>query len=143
MALLDEQSFNFVIIHGKEAVAALKENNIEAFLSLAEKGWECFPEPRNNWNQGYNYAKMVFEGALKNGSYPEAKVWLNRMIDNNNNLHLFDYDLLHNIGKYYFETGKYDKAIENWEKVVKDAGFRYFENEKAEYLNFYKKAKKN
>lgn len=50
---------------------------------------------------------------------------------------------LHNIGKYYFETGKYDKAIENWEKVVKDAGFRYFENEKAEYLNFYKKAKKN
>lgn len=141
MAVLEIEKYNVVINFGKEALTALNENDLDKGLLLAEKGWEQFPEPKNSWNQSYYYASIFFKEAFKFKKYPEAKIWLNRMIDNNNNLHLNDGDIWHNTAKYYYETGEYKKAFEYWEAVVEDAGYRYFENENPEYLRFFKKNK--
>ena len=68
----------------------------------------------------------------------DAKIWLNRMVENNEALHLSDDEVEHFEAKYYFETGDFKKALEKWKISVKDAGLRYFEDEKKEYLDFYK-----
>lgn len=83
-------------------------------------------------------AKEIFDAFLIDGNIIEAKKWLNEMIDNNNSLHLMDFDLSFNIGKYHFETGDFEKAWEEWDLLVKQRGLRYFEDEPAEYLKFYK-----
>ncbi len=142
MALLDTSIYNKVIEVGKKAFEALRNDDINNFKLYAEEAWNQFPNPKENWNQVYNYAKMVFKGFLGKKEFEEAKLWLNRMIDNNNCLHLFDSDLTFNIGKYYFETKDYLKAYEEWRSVVEDAGYRYFENEKSEYLEFYNNPQK-
>jgi tetratricopeptide (TPR) repeat protein len=80
---------------------------------------------------------MIFKHLLENHRLEEAKIWLNRMIDNNNTLQLFNDEVRFYIGKYYFEKGEYQKALEKWQLVVKETGFRYFESEKKEYLDFY------
>lgn len=137
MPVLDQEQYNPIIEKGKEAVAAIKNNDVNTFLEKAEEGWDRFPEPKNNWNQGYNYAKMIFKHLIDNRRLDEAKTWLNRMVDNNNNLHLFDVEVPFNKSKYYFEKGEYKDALELWQQVVTEAGLRYFESEKKEYLAFY------
>ena len=81
---------------------------------------------------------MVFKHSINNDSVDEAKKWLDRMIANNNNLHLFDIDIDFNEGKYYFETEDFKQALEKWKYVVSEAGLRYFEDEDSKYLEFYK-----
>ena len=142
MELLESAFYNNVVEEGKKAVAALKANDIDSFLDFAEKGWMHFPEPQDNWNQGYNYAKMIFKGALDNQRFDSAKVWLNRMIENNNTLHNFNTDVWFNLGKYLYETGERQAACEKWQAVADEAGLRYFENEKPAYLEFFKAAQK-
>ena len=138
MAEFESNIYNEIIEIGKKAVVALQSNHLEKFEEYAEKGWEVFPEPKNNWNQGYNYAKMVFKGAFNNKKLELAKLWLNRMIANNNCLHLEDEECQFYVGKYLFETNEYEKALANFKEVVKIAGFRYFEDEDPKYLDFYK-----
>ena len=46
------------------------------------------------------------------------------------------------MGKFCFEKGDYDKAWKYWDMTVKDAGYRYFENDKDEYFDFYKNPQK-
>jgi hypothetical protein len=41
-----------------------------------------------------------------------AKIWLDRMTENNDNLHNFDEELEHMEGKYAYENGELDKAFE-------------------------------
>jgi len=146
MAVLELEIYNKIIEVGKEAVSALKENDLVRFEEYAEKGWNLFPEPKNNWNQGYNYAKMVFNGAFNNGKLELAKLWLDRLIENNDNLHFFDEESQFLAGKYYFEIGNFEKAYKLWREVVRGSGgsnhFRYFEGEDKKYLEFYKKEKK-
>ena len=43
---------------------------------------------------------------------------------------------MHYIGKYKYEMGDYDAAFTAFDKVVKMAGKRYFEDEPSKYLNF-------
>ncbi len=138
MALLDQDRYNPVIEKGKEAVAAIKNADVATFLLKAEQGWEAFPEPKNSWNQGYNYAKMVFKHLMEHRRFEEAKTWLNRMIDNNNTLQNFNYEVTFYVGKYFFETGDQEQALAKWRLVVEAAGLRYFEYEKPEYLAFYR-----
>jgi tetratricopeptide (TPR) repeat protein len=138
MALLDEEKYAVVIFHGKQAVKELNNNNIKEFSIHAENGWESFPNPKNNWNQGYNYAKMIYRGFSKNKLHDQAKVWLNRMIDNNNNLHLEDEEVWFETAKYHFEIREYNESLEKFKKVVEVDGFRYFEDEDPKYLDFYK-----
>lgn len=142
MALLESTVYNNVVEEGKKAVTALKSNDIDGFLDYAEKGWAYFPEPKDSWNQGYNYAKMVFKGAIDHKRFDSAKVWLNRMIDNNNTLHSSDTEVWFNLGKYLYETGDHQGAYERWKVVVDEAGLRYFESEKPAYLEFFKTAQK-
>jgi tetratricopeptide (TPR) repeat protein len=137
MPLLDQEKYDKVVEKREEAVTAIKSQDVETFIQKAEEGWAKFPEPKNTWNQGYNYAKTIFRHLLNNRRLDEAKIWLNRMVDNNNTLQLFDREVTFNVGKYYFEKGEYKKALERWQEVVKDTGFRYFESEKKEYLDFY------
>ncbi|WP_324027790.1 hypothetical protein QSV08_07545 [Maribacter sp. BPC-D8] len=137
MAVLESNTYSNIVEVGKKAVTALKNHDLEAFEKWAEQGWQLFPEPKENWNQGYNYAKMVFKGVFDNQKFESAKLWLNRMISNNNHLHNFDGECQFYEGKYLFETGEFEKALSNFKGVVKDAGLRYFEEDK-KYLDFYK-----
>lgn len=142
MAVLEAEKYNNVIDFGKKAISSLKENNLDRFSVLAEEGWNCFPEPKNNWNQGYNYAKMVYKGFFSHKQFDQAKIWLNRMIENNNTLNLFDEDVWFETAKYQFETADYKESYNKLKQVVEVAGFRYFENEDPKYLEFYKNPEK-
>lgn len=57
--LLDSERYEAVIAYGKEAINQLDDNKIEAGFSIAEQGWEAFPDSGANWNQAYNYAKNI------------------------------------------------------------------------------------
>jgi len=143
MAVLETEIYNNVIEVGKKAVAALQSNDLENFEQYAEQGWQKFPEPRENWNQAYNYAKMVFNGAFKNGRFETVKIWLNRMIANNNNLHNFDGEIEFFIGIYKFEVGLYEEALEYFMIATREGGgVRYFENQDKKYREFYKNPEK-
>lgn len=63
-------------------------------------------------------------------------------ISQNNNLHLMDFDLSFNIGKYHFETSDFEKAKEEWDLLIRQQGLRYFEDEDPKYLDFYKNPEK-
>ena len=143
MALLEQEKFDKVIAYGKQAFRELEKENYEMFLELGEKGWEQFPSPVENWNQAYNYAKSFFNNSLSHGDLEEAKKWINRLIENNNNLHLSDEETMHLMGKYCFEKGDYDDARKHWDMVVKAAGHRYFQDDKREYLDFYNNSQKD
>ncbi|MPS72671.1 MAG: hypothetical protein E2590_05895 [Chryseobacterium sp.] len=138
MALLNSEEYNEVVLIGKKAVDALKEDKIDTFYSLVEEAWLKFPIPRNTWNQEYNFSKMSFKHSMTNRNFEQAEKWLNRMIDNNNNLNLSEFEVQHYEAIYFFETGNFNQAFEKWKYVVKGAGLRYFEGEDAKYKNFYK-----
>ena len=141
--LLDSERYDGVIAYGKEAISKLDENRLEEGFSIAEQGWEAFPESGAKWNQGYSYAKTFFGRAIKNNDMPIAKRWLDRMIENNNTLHLFDSEIEHMEAKYEFEAGNLDKAFELWQNLVKQkgVGYRYFEYDDPKYIKFYKSRK--
>jgi tetratricopeptide (TPR) repeat protein len=142
MAVLEQEIFNNVISIGKKAIESLKLGDIDAFFALSEEAWNQFPKPRNNWNQEYNFTKMVFNHSMKLERLLKARVWLDRMIENNNNLHHSDEECLFYEGKYCFEIREYKTALKKWKTVVKEAGFRYFEDLDPKYLDFYKNPEK-
>lgn len=113
----------------------------EAFR-LSEEAWNLYPEPKNNWNEAYNSARYIVEDYMEIGDFENAKKWLNRMIDVNNNLHHNDEQLLFYLGKYFFETGDYQQARSKFKEVVDSAGYRYFDDEAPKYLDFYKHPEK-
>jgi len=55
-----------------------------------------------------------------------AKSWLDRMIENNDELHFFDSEVEHMKAKYEFELGNLDEAFELWKNLLK---------QKLEYLH--------
>ncbi|MDR6968170.1 hypothetical protein J2X31_002185 [Flavobacterium arsenatis] len=118
------------------------ENDKPSYFDHLLQAWDLYPIPKNNWNEAYSLAKELFDAYIIEEDYVNAQNWLNEMISHNNNLHLFDFDLEHNEAKYHFETGNYQTALDKWKYVVKNAGKRYFENEKPEYLEFYKNPEK-
>lgn len=137
MPLLDQDQYNLVVEDGKAAVQAANNKNPEAFLQKAESGWDKFPEPKDNWNQGYNYAKMIFKHLINFQRFADAKIWLDRMIANEKTLGNFGDEPQFYTGIYHFETGDYEQALKLWQEVVKNAGMRYFEGQKKEYSDFY------
>lgn len=141
--LLDDERYAVVISYGKDAVNKLKENKIEDGFTIAEQGWKAFPDSGAKWNQGYNYAKVFFNHAIKNNDMVLTKCWLNRMIENNNELHLYDFEIEHMKAKYEFEIGNLDEAFQLWENLIKEkgVGYRYFELDNPKYKEFYKSRK--
>lgn len=138
--LLDDDKYSKVIFYGKDAVNKLKENKIEEGFSIAEKGWLEFPETGAKWNQGYNYAKSFFKHSINVHNMDFAKIWLDRMIENNKKLHLSDFEIEHMKAKYAFEIGNLEEAFSLWENLTKQKGVgnRYFESDDPKYKEFYK-----
>ena len=93
--LLDNERYAEVIAYGKDAITKIGENKLEEGFALAEQGWNAFPESGAKWNQGYNYAKSFFKHAIGNSDMEKAKVWLDRMVENNDELHLYDSEVEH------------------------------------------------
>ena len=122
--------------------AKYEEGKIEESFILQKQAWDLYPEPKNQWNDSYNTAKYIYLDYLKLNQFDDAKVWLNRMIENNNNLNLYDEDVWHETAKYQFEIGDYQESYDKFKKVVDDAGFRCFEDEDPKYLEFYKNPEK-
>ncbi|MHC5309523.1 hypothetical protein ACYSNM_05530 [Myroides sp. LJL116] len=137
MALLEDEKYELVLIEARQAMTAVKQERIKDYLNLAELGWSKFPEPKQKWIQGYNYAKNFFNWSLKLNDLEQANKWLERMIANNEHLAHSDEEVLFNKAKYLFEVDQHDQALQCWKEVVKEAGYRYFEREDSKYLNFY------
>ena len=138
MALLDVELNSKIELLKSQAASAWKENSIIGFLSLGESAWELFPDPKNTWNEGYNFAKFMFKGLMLKNELAGAELWLSRLVENNDTLHHFDSDCEFNEGKFFFAKGELSNALEKFRAAVKDAGFRYFENEDPKYLAFYR-----
>ncbi len=141
--LLDDERYAEVIAYAKEAISKIGENKIEEGFALAEQGWKAFPESGAKWNQGYNYAKSFFKHAIGNSDMVIAKCWLDRMIENNDELHLFDFEVEHMKAKYEFEVGNLDEAFELWKNLLKQKGVgnRYFQSDDPKYQKFYQSRK--
>ena len=90
-----------------------------------------------------NHYELTFNKAIENHDLVNAKIWLHRMTENNDNLHNFDEELEHMKGKYAYESGELDKAFEIWQKLVKikAVSYRYFEYDDPKYKEFYKSRK--
>ena len=141
--LLDDERYALVVAYGRDAVGKFNEKRMEEGFAIAEQGWQAFPESGAKWNQGYNYAKMVFDHALKTGGMKNAKCWLDRMIQNNDELHLYDFEMEHIKAKYEFEIGNLEEAFGLWKNLIKQkgVGYRYFEFDDPKYKEFYKSRK--
>lgn len=111
--------------------------DLQSCLEFHERAWSMYPEPRNNWNEAYNTAKYAVDDCFSALDIKNAKTWLERMAYVNDQLHQRDEELMHYTGKYKYEMGDYDAAFTAFDKVVKIAGKRYFEDEPSKYLNFY------
>ncbi|AIN93636.1 hypothetical protein [Treponema putidum] len=141
--LLDEERYASVVAYGRDAVSKFNEKRMEEGFALAEQGWKAFPESGAKWNQGYNYAKSFFKHAMENRDMVIAKCWLDRMIENNDELHLYDFEIEHMKAKYEFEVGNLDEAFELWKNLLKQkgVGYRYFQSDDPKYKEFYKSRK--
>ncbi len=142
MAILEKKLQDKIDALIDEAYQNYLDGNYEQSYSMQLEAWSIFPEPKNQWNEVYNTAKYIFEDRILLRQIELAKKWLNEMISHNNNLHLMDFDLSFNIGKYHFENGEYQKAHNEWANLVRQRGYRYFEGEDPKYLDFYKNPEK-
>jgi tetratricopeptide (TPR) repeat protein len=117
-------------------------NNDESF-ELLKKAWALYTEPKEKWTEAYNTAKYIFQDYMELGNYSEAKKWLNQMIKDNNVNHDYHGDLEFEIGKYKYEMGLYEEALEYFMIATKEGGgVRYFEGEDKKYREFYKNPEK-
>ncbi len=142
MAVLDRTIQTKIDELSNSAYEEFEAGNKDDSFRMLKEAWALYPEPKNNWNEAYNTAKYIFLDYMKLKKYGDAKEWLNNMIEVNNNLKLSNEDCLFNVGKYRFDTGKEKEAFEIFDKVVKVAGMRYFQDEEPRYLKFYKNAQK-
>ncbi|WP_239423089.1 hypothetical protein [Snodgrassella communis] len=142
MAVLDKKLQDEIETLTDLAYEKFQNNEIEQSFKLYEQAWNLYPEPKENWNEAYNTASYVVNKCFVIKDFERAKKWLNNMIMVNNNLHLDDEDLGFYLGRYYFETGDYVKAKEEWDDAVSEAGYRVFEGKDPKYLDFYRHPEK-
>ena len=121
------------------AYEAEQNGNIDEALNLYDKAWDLYPEPKEKWTEAYNAAKYVYLTCMRTRNYSTARKWLNQMIKDNNINHNYDGDLEFEIGKYKYETGLYEEALEFFMIATKEGGgVRYFDGEDKKYREFYK-----
>ena len=143
MAILDAERQSSIDSLREEANEYWDKNR-KKYFSIIIEAWNLYPEPKINWNESYSMAREMFEAYLIEKNINEAKKWLDFMIAHENNLHLNEYEIDHNIGKFFYEKGDLEKAYESWDKIVriKMVGYRYFEDEDPKYIKFYKEQRK-
>lgn len=142
MAVLDKKLQDEIDSLTEQAYEKFLNNEIEQSFKLYEQAWNLYPEPKENWNEAFNTARYIVDDCFKIRDFERAKKWLNNMIMVNNSLHLDDEYLGFYLGRYYFETGDYVKAKEEWDSIVPIAGYRYFESKDPKYLDFYRHPEK-
>jgi hypothetical protein len=142
MTQLASEINNKIIESIEKTVEALNNNELNDFELFAEKGWELLCTTKENWEQGYFFSKTVFNGAVKFEKAEIARIWLDRMVSINKNLHTNDDECLFYEAKFFFMTDEYVKALTNFREVIKSAGFSYFDNDDPKYLNFYQNPQK-
>jgi tetratricopeptide (TPR) repeat protein len=115
-----------------------KQEQVEKLLELSveewEKGndtaskkclieaWDLYPEPKEKWTEAYNTAKWIYHDYMYNKDYVEAAKWLNQMIKDNNTNRDYHGDLEFEIGKYKYELGLYEEALEYFMIATKEGG---------------------
>ncbi len=119
-----------------KAYSLYESNEKEKSFEFLKEAYLIFPNPKE-FSEAYNIAKYSFEDYIKEKKYDKAKIWLNRMIENNNNLHHSDEDCSFAIAKYKFEIGEYEDSLIRFKEVFEIAGGRYFEDEDPKYKDFY------
>lgn len=137
MAVLDSSIQKQIDRLTDQAYEQIKVGNPEAGFKLYERAWELYPDPKNNWNEAYNVARYAADDCFALADFENAKKWINRMIEVNNNLHQSDEELCFYIGKYKFEMQEYEAAWNEFRYAVRMAGMRYFEDEDPKYRVFY------
>ena len=137
MALLDNEHYNRVIVKGKEAVHSLKNGEIENFFKLSEIAWNEFPEPKENWNQSFNFLKMVLKNSLKLKRFDEFEKWLKRFESVEKNLNLGEEEYLFYKGVYHFENSQFEISKEVFNQMFKVDKGRSFEDQDPKYKDFY------
>jgi len=121
------------------AYEKMQEGKIEESFKISKKAWAIYPEPKEKWSEAYNIAKYIYLDYMGVKNYSEAKKWLNQMIKDNNINHDYHGDLEFDIGKYKYENGLYEEALEYFMIATKEGGgVRYFEGEDKKYREFYK-----
>jgi len=142
MAVLEKEIQSKIDYLIDEAYLDFQNEKYEESYEKQLKAWDLFPDPKFQWNEVYNTAKYIFNDMIVLENYDLAKKWLNEMINHNNNLHLMDFDLSFNMGKYYFEKGDYNEAYAEWQNLIKQTKYRYFGSQSPKYLDFYKNPEK-
>lgn len=142
MALLNDKLQEKIDDLTELAYQKFQNNLKEDSFKLMEQAWDLYPDPKENWTEAYNTAKCACDDSFIIKDLPRTKIWLNRMIANNNNLHHSDEECKYYVAKYLFESGEYEEALVKFKEVVKEAGLRYFEDEDPKYLDFYNNPQK-
>ncbi len=131
------------------------ENKIDNFLSESseyyEKGniiksgnylvkaYKIIPQPREKYNESYNYCSYVLDYILdEEYEVNNALKWLQELelIANFQKTWEGSYEFY--AAKTYFVIGQFEKAIEYFDKCIEiGKGMRYFEDEDPKYKDFY------
>jgi tetratricopeptide (TPR) repeat protein len=149
-----EVNKNEILEWVKKAVIEKKNKNFKLFEEYGEKGFDLYPNKRDMEDDdiktlfadlGYRYIKSMVKGYFENGKFESGKKWLDRLVEFNNIIHLFDEEVGFYLGQYFYETDNLEEAYKQWREVVRGSGkshFRAFEGENTKYLEFYKAQKK-
>lgn len=108
------------------------------------KAYEIIPEPKEEYNESYNYCSYVL-GYILNENYnlEMAENWLKELEKINTNQKCWSGSYEFYAGKTYFELRKYSLAKKFFDICVEiGKGTRYFEDENPKYLDFYKNPEK-
>ncbi|CAM4413474.1 hypothetical protein [Zobellia nedashkovskayae] len=142
MAVLESDAYDKVIVKGKEALQSLKENNFDHFDKYSEEAWNLFPDPKESWNQAFNFSKMILKTFLEDNKLEKAEIWYNRMRLIEENLGLWPEEYEFYSGVIYFEKEEFEKAQKHFNNMFQLDKGRSFEGEDPKYKDFYLNPKK-
>ncbi|WP_324027840.1 hypothetical protein QSV08_07805 [Maribacter sp. BPC-D8] len=120
-----------------------KGNTIKAGECLV-KAYEFIPEPKEEYNESYNYCTYVLDYILdENYNLDKAENWLKELEKINKSQKCWSGSYEFYAGKTYFELKNYSLAKKFFDICIKiGKGNRYFEGENPKYLNFQKNPEK-
>lgn len=127
-----------------ESSIQYESGNIAKAKDLLVEAFNKIPEPKEEYNESYNYCSYVLNFIIDEGlDANEAEQWLNELIKISETQKIWKGNIDFHKGKVYFELNKYEEAHKAFEVSVKEGkGFRLFEDEDPKYLDFYRNPEK-
>ena len=106
--------------------------------------YNTIPEPKEEFNESYNYCSYVLDFILdEEYELHNALKWLKELNKIAGFQKTWEGSYQFYAGKTHFVLGNYSEAQMFFEKCVEiGKGFRYFEDEDSKYLEFYKNSEK-